>query len=255
MLGTIRVLEAAREHGAQVVFSSTGGAIYGECDEPATEDEERAAALAVRRRRSWPARSTWRPTTGSTGRGTCRCASATSTGRGRTRTARPASSRSSSAGCGRRDAADLRRRRADARLRLRRRRRARDVGRGRSATAASTTWAPGARPRSSSCSSSAAAWPGRTSSRSSRRARPGELQRSVLDPGRAVDELGWRPERSLEDGPARDLGVVHRLAGVGRTGANSLAPWRFRPQLFALFPPTVGGPRPSLRAASRSSSS
>jgi len=31
-------------------------------------------------------------------------------------------------------------------------------------------------------------------------ARPGELQRSVLDPGRAVDELGWRPERSLEEG-------------------------------------------------------
>ena len=30
--------------------------------------------------------------------------------------------------------------------------------------------------------------------------RPGELQRSVLDPNRAVDELGWRPERSLEDG-------------------------------------------------------
>ena len=30
--------------------------------------------------------------------------------------------------------------------------------------------------------------------------RPGELQRSVLDPGRAVDELGWRPEHSLEDG-------------------------------------------------------
>jgi UDP-glucose 4-epimerase len=31
-------------------------------------------------------------------------------------------------------------------------------------------------------------------------ARPGELQRSVLDPARAVDELGWRPEKSLEDG-------------------------------------------------------
>jgi UDP-glucose 4-epimerase len=30
--------------------------------------------------------------------------------------------------------------------------------------------------------------------------RPGELQRSVLDPSRAVDELGWRPEHSLEDG-------------------------------------------------------
>jgi UDP-glucose 4-epimerase len=38
VLGTVRVLEAARRHGAQVVFSSTGGAIYGECDEPARED-------------------------------------------------------------------------------------------------------------------------------------------------------------------------------------------------------------------------
>jgi UDP-glucose 4-epimerase len=38
VLGTVRVLEAARRHGAQVVFSSTGGAIYGECAEPADED-------------------------------------------------------------------------------------------------------------------------------------------------------------------------------------------------------------------------
>jgi UDP-glucose 4-epimerase len=38
VLGTVRVLDAASRHGAQVVFSSTGGAIYGECDEPATED-------------------------------------------------------------------------------------------------------------------------------------------------------------------------------------------------------------------------
>jgi UDP-glucose 4-epimerase len=37
ILGTVNVLEAARRHGAQVVFSSTGGAIYGECDEPAPE--------------------------------------------------------------------------------------------------------------------------------------------------------------------------------------------------------------------------
>ena len=41
VLGTVRVLEAARRHGAQVVFSSTGGAIYGECDEPACEDAAR----------------------------------------------------------------------------------------------------------------------------------------------------------------------------------------------------------------------
>jgi UDP-glucose 4-epimerase len=41
VLGTIAVLEAARGHGAQVVFSSTGGAIYGECDAPAPEGSER----------------------------------------------------------------------------------------------------------------------------------------------------------------------------------------------------------------------
>ncbi len=40
VIGTIRVLEAAREHGAQIVFSSTGGAMYGECDEPASEDKK-----------------------------------------------------------------------------------------------------------------------------------------------------------------------------------------------------------------------
>jgi UDP-glucose 4-epimerase len=41
VLGTIAVLEAARRHDTQVVFSSTGGAIYGECDGPAAEDAER----------------------------------------------------------------------------------------------------------------------------------------------------------------------------------------------------------------------
>jgi UDP-glucose 4-epimerase len=38
VLGTIRVLEAARRHDAQVIFSSTGGAIYGERENPAKED-------------------------------------------------------------------------------------------------------------------------------------------------------------------------------------------------------------------------
>jgi UDP-glucose 4-epimerase len=40
VLGTVRILEGARRHGAQVVFASTGGAIYGECAEPAREDSE-----------------------------------------------------------------------------------------------------------------------------------------------------------------------------------------------------------------------
>ena len=42
VLGTLSVLEAAHPHGAQVIFSSTGGAIYGECDRPAREDDPRA---------------------------------------------------------------------------------------------------------------------------------------------------------------------------------------------------------------------
>jgi UDP-glucose 4-epimerase len=41
VVGTVRVLEAARAAGARVVFSSTGGAIYGECVEPADEASER----------------------------------------------------------------------------------------------------------------------------------------------------------------------------------------------------------------------
>ena len=41
VIGTIRTLEAARRHGARVVFSSTGGAIYGECDSPACEGAAR----------------------------------------------------------------------------------------------------------------------------------------------------------------------------------------------------------------------
>ena len=38
VVGTVRVLEAARAAGAQVVFSSTGGAIYGDVERPAPED-------------------------------------------------------------------------------------------------------------------------------------------------------------------------------------------------------------------------
>ncbi|MBD0329600.1 MAG: NAD-dependent epimerase/dehydratase family protein [Thermoleophilia bacterium] len=41
VVGTIRVLEGARTNGARVVFASTGGAIYGECERPAREDDPR----------------------------------------------------------------------------------------------------------------------------------------------------------------------------------------------------------------------
>ncbi len=39
VVGTINVLAAAQEHEAKLVFSSTGGAIYGECSRPAREDD------------------------------------------------------------------------------------------------------------------------------------------------------------------------------------------------------------------------
>ena len=37
VVGTVRILEAARRHGAKIVFTSSGGAGYGECDGPAPE--------------------------------------------------------------------------------------------------------------------------------------------------------------------------------------------------------------------------
>jgi UDP-glucose 4-epimerase len=40
VVGTVRVLEAARASGARVVFTSSGGAVYGECERPAREDDE-----------------------------------------------------------------------------------------------------------------------------------------------------------------------------------------------------------------------
>jgi len=41
VVGTVKVLDAARRHGTIVVFASTGGAIYGECDGPADEEAPR----------------------------------------------------------------------------------------------------------------------------------------------------------------------------------------------------------------------
>jgi len=41
VIGTLRILEAARRHGSRLVFSSTGGAIYGECTRPAPETADR----------------------------------------------------------------------------------------------------------------------------------------------------------------------------------------------------------------------
>lgn len=44
-------------------------------------------------------------------------------------------------------------------------------------------------------------------------ARPGELQRSSLDPGLAAQELGWKPEVSLEKGTSEVLAFFSRRRG------------------------------------------
>lgn len=41
VVGTVRVAEAALAAGTRIVFTSTGGAIYGECPAPVTEDAPR----------------------------------------------------------------------------------------------------------------------------------------------------------------------------------------------------------------------
>ena len=46
VVGTVNALEAARAAGARFVFSSTGGAIYGDVEHPAAEDDERRPVSA-----------------------------------------------------------------------------------------------------------------------------------------------------------------------------------------------------------------
>ena len=80
VLGTVRVLEGARRHGAQVVFASTGGAIYGECESPRARTS-RASHCPRTGRRSSQARSTCACTTASTTLGTSPSGTGTSMGR------------------------------------------------------------------------------------------------------------------------------------------------------------------------------
>ena len=44
-------------------------------------------------------------------------------------------------------------------------------------------------------------------------ARPGELARSALDPGRAAIHLGWKPWTHVEDGAAQVLQWFRERAG------------------------------------------
>ena len=153
VVGSVRVLQAAGD--AHVVFSSTGGAIYGECERPAREDDPRRplapygvaklAARGVPRRLEPPARdAAHNPSV----RERVRAAAG---GGARGRRGRDLPRRDGR----RRGDGDLRGRRADARLRPRRRRRLGAPRRTRERAASSTSGAALRRP-SPSCTNGAA---------------------------------------------------------------------------------------------------
>jgi UDP-glucose 4-epimerase len=199
ILGTVRVLEAARELGAQVVFSSTGGAIYGECEEPAREDKKREPLAPY---------------------GTSKLAGEEYLAMyNRLHGSRHVSLRYGNVYGPRQDphgeagvVAIFFNRLIDGETPtiFGDGKQTRDyiyVGDVVRATLASQAVDGGVFNVGTGRETSVVELldlcvrvAGKDVEPEFEPARPGELQRSVLDPGRAVDELGWRPERSLEEG-------------------------------------------------------
>ena len=200
IVGTMSVLEAARPHGAQVVFASTGGAIYGECDRPAREDDPRGplSPYGTSKLAAEEYLATWNRLYG-TSMSSLRFANVYGP--------RQAPKLEGGvvaifldllrAGEG---IDDLRRRRADARLRLRRRRRRGGARRGRAGRRRLQR-----RHRHRDVRERALRGVPRGRGRGGRgRARAGaagDVRRSVLDVSRWPErELGWRPQTALEEG-------------------------------------------------------
>ena len=200
VLGTVNLLQASLEHGTQVVFSSTGGAIYGECDGPAPEDAPRLpiSPYGTSKLAAEEYLATYNRLYG-TRHVSLRYGNVYGPA------ARPARR-----GWGRRDLLQHAARERDAEGV--RRRRARPATTCTSATSPARPLAAAGRDggvynvgtgRETSvvelldlCQRIA----GTSFDATFMPPRPGEIQRSVLDPSRAVDELGWRAEHSLEDG-------------------------------------------------------
>jgi UDP-glucose 4-epimerase len=199
VLGTVNVIQAALEHGTQVVFSSTGGAIYGECEAPASEDAPRmpVAPYGTAKLSAEEYLATYNRLYG-TGHVSLRYGNVYG----------PRQDPHGEAGVV-----------AIFFNRLREGERPKIFGDGSAtrdyvyvgdvvrATLAATGHGGGVfnvgTGRETSvvellelCQRTA----GTSLEAEFVDARPGELQRSVLDPARAVDELAWRPEKSLEDG-------------------------------------------------------
>ena len=219
VVGTVNVLEAVRRGApeAALVFTSTGGAIYGEGEGRDLPFGEEAAVLPeapygqsklagegyvgfYQRVHGLAAASlrlgnVYGPRQDPRGRG----------GRGGDLLRAPADG-------GRPDG--IRRRRADPRLRLRRRRRRRLRGApsgsrpARMGSATSTTSAPGARQASSSCPALAAIGERDDFEPEMAPARAGEIQRCAIDPGKAGADLGWHAETGVDEGLRITLNAV-----------------------------------------------
>jgi UDP-glucose 4-epimerase len=199
ILGTVRVLEAARGQGTKVVFSSTGGAIYGECEAPAPEDAPRRpiAPYGTSKLAAEEYLSTYNRLYG-TGHVSLRYGNvygprqdphgeagvvaiffSTLLGGAAPKVFGDGAQTRDYVYVGDVARATVAAAESDGGVF--------NVGTGRETSVvellglcqqiAGTSFEPEFLP-----------------------ARPGELQRAVVDPSRAVDELGWRPEHSLEDG-------------------------------------------------------
>ena len=199
VIGTVRVLEAAREHGAQVVFSSTGGAMYGECERPASEDKppEPLAPYGTSKLAGEQYLATYNRLYGT----------------------RHVSLRYGNVYGQRQDPHGeagvvaiffKRLREGETPLVFGDGKQTRDyvyVGDVARATLAAQSLDGGVYNVGTGRETSVVELldvclgvAGKDVEPEFAPTRPGELQRSVLDPSRAVDELGWRPERSLEEG-------------------------------------------------------
>jgi UDP-glucose 4-epimerase len=199
VLGTVNVLEAARPHGTKIVFSSTGGAIYGECDGPASEDAPRLpiAPYGTSKLAAEEYLSTYNRLYG-TGHVSLRYGNVYG----------PRQDPHGEAGV---VAIFFNALRAGETLKVfGDGRQTRDyvyVGDVARATLAAAERGGGVYNVGTGRETSVVELlelcqliAGTSLEPEFAPARPGELQRAVVDPSRAVDELGWRPEHSLEDG-------------------------------------------------------
>ena len=217
--GTLNVVDAATRLGAPVVFTSTGGALYGDEAPLPTSEERIPAPLAPYGASKWAAEAyvnTWSLSSG-VPHAVCRLGNVYG----------PRQSPHGEAGVvaifsdhlyTRQRAEDVRPRQAHARLRLRRRRRFRADRRQRQTRHVQHRHRRGDR-RDDALERAQSKPPASDVEPELADLRPGELQRSCLDTSLAERELGWRAA-----GPDRRGLAAHVCGARGGDSSRKLAP-------------------------------